>query len=96
MKLSLLVRQGEQSIKLGKSRPVLHFAQVWKPRGERLKMLRFQVLYATDEKGAFGADSLELGAVLPKLVAHMIPLIERHLRKPAPAELAAEWLRLLL
>ena len=92
MKLSLLVRQGKQPVELRKSGPVLDFAQVWKPRGERLEMLLFKVLHAADEKGTFGADSLELRAVLPEFVAHVVPLVESHLRKPAPAELAAEWL----
>ena len=72
---------------------MLHAAHVGKAHSERLQVLRLQLRNASNEKRTLCAARLELGVIAPELVAHVVALVERHLRKPTAAELADDGLR---
>mmetsp|Transcript_19994 Transcript_19994/g.52588 ORF Transcript_19994/g.52588 Transcript_19994/m.52588 type:complete len:219 (-) Transcript_19994:310-966(-) len=90
--LPLLVGEHEQPVELVERRTVFHAAHASETHRERLQVLGLQVLHTADKQSALRTARLEFRVVLPEFVAHMIALVQCHLRKPATAELAHDWL----
>ena len=79
LSLTLLISEHEEAVELARGGTVLDAAHVGKAHGERLEVLRLEVLHAADEKSALRSAVLEFGVVAPELVAHVVALIQRHL-----------------
>jgi hypothetical protein len=98
LRLALFIREHEETIELSSSAAMLDAAHVGKAHCKRLQMVRLQVLNAADEEGTLSTARLKLRVVRPKLIAHVVALVQGHLRQPSAAELANDglWWRVLL
>jgi len=80
LRLPLLISGHEQAIELDKRAAMFDATHFRKAQRERLQMFGLEVVHAANQKRTLRPARLKFFVVRPELVAHVIALVQRHLR----------------